>query len=156
MPSHSLCRRWSGYAGETQQSEASPADLAAFIEVLMPLIASRDCGDLTEAAHEFQTHMTENVSFQKRAQKFQRFAHEAPLEIQDDLQTFADPYSKFASALDAVEALDGVDLAKPTPETLEKLQEGSAAGAVLETGVDRREMQQATHHVFAWMRIHCT
>jgi hypothetical protein len=143
--------------GEARQTEASAADVATFIEVLVPLIASSGCGHLTEAAREFQANSLGNVvDFQKAAQEFQRFADEAPTEIQDDLQAFADPYSDLAEAMQAADALDGVDVSKATPETLEKLQEVSATAGVLDAGVDRQEMQQATHHIVAWMRVNCT
>jgi hypothetical protein len=142
--------------GETRETEASAADVAAFIEVLVPVLASSECADLAEAAQEFQAKTSGNVDFQKSAEEFQRFAHEAPAEIQDDLQAFADPYSNWAKALEAIDATEDVDLTKPTPETLEKLQDVSAMAEALEARVDRQEMQQATKHIFAWMRGNCT
>jgi ABC-type microcin C transport system duplicated ATPase subunit YejF len=146
----------SGCGGEARQTDASAADVAAFIEVLVPAIASSECADLAEAAQQFEANTSGKVDFQKSAEEFQRFAHEAPAEIQDDLQAFADPYSNWAKALEATEVSEGLDVTKPTPKTLEKLQKVSAAADALEARIDRQEMQRATHHIFAWMRMNCT
>lgn len=145
-----------GCGGEARQTKVSTADVAAFIQVLVPFIASSECGELSDAARALQRNTSSEVDSQKGAEGFQRFADEAPDEIRGDLQAFADPYSNWGEALEAADALDGVDVTKPTPETLEKLQRASATGEALEVGADRHAMQKATHHLVAWMRVNCT
>jgi hypothetical protein len=145
-----------GCGGEGRQREASLADVAGFIQLLVPVIASSRCGDLTEAARELQTSTNANLGdFQKTAEAFQRFADGAPAEIQDDLQALAEPYSRMGEALNAADALEGVEVTKPTPETLKKLDDVTATADALDAGVDRKTMQQATNHIFAWIRVNC-
>ena len=71
----------------------------------------------------------------------------APDEIQGDLQTFADAFSKWAEAVERAEALKGAD-PNPTQETLKKLQGISAR-------VDRQELKRATHNIVVWMDENC-
>jgi hypothetical protein len=138
-----------GCGGETERTEATGADVATFVEVLVPLIANSNCANLSDAAREFQTNVDfDHLDFQKEAKAFQRFVDAAPAEIRDDFQTFADAYSKWAEAMKRVDELKDADLANPTPETLDNLDAATAE-------VDRHEMQQATHHIVAWLNKHC-
>lgn len=135
-----------GCGGE--KAEASGADVAGFVEVLVPLIASYNCPGLTEAAQEFETNTSGKLDLQKDAKEFQRFVDAAPNAIQDDFQTFADAYSTWAVALARLEALEDADLANPSPEKLAKLRG-------LSVGVDRHELKQATHNIVAWLDQNC-
>ena len=139
-------------AGCGGEAQATGGDVADFIEFLVPVIEYSKCPSLSAAAHEFETNIRDSVDFQKEARAFQRFVDSAPDEIQRDLQTFADPYSKWAAAVERGGALKGADLANPTPENMRQLLDISQG---ISARVDRHELQQATHNIVAWMRENC-
>jgi hypothetical protein len=119
-----------------------------FIEFLVPVIGLSKCPNISAAAKEFETNTGSNLDFRKDAKEFQRFVDAAPDEIQGDLQTFADAFSKWAEAVERAETLNGADLANPTQKTLKKLRGISAR-------VDRQELKQATHNIVVWMHENC-
>lgn len=111
-----------GCGGKAEETEATGGDVYGFIEFLVPVIELSKCTNLSAAAREFERNTGGNLDFQKEAKEFQRFVDAAPDDIQGDLQTFADAFSKWAEAVERAEALKGADLANPTQETLKKLQ----------------------------------
>jgi hypothetical protein len=136
-----------GCGGKAEETEATGGDVFGFIEFLVPIIELSKCTNLSGAAQEFETNTGGNLDFQKEAKEFQRFVDVAPDEIQGDLQTFADAFSKWAEAVERAEALKGAD-PNPTQETLKKLQGISAR-------VDRQELKRATHNIVVWMDENC-
>ena len=137
-----------GCGSGTAPTEASGADVAAFVEILVPAIASSGCPKLSRAARQFEKNTGVDVRFEKEAREFQRFVDAAPVEIRGDFQTFADAYSTWAKALARLDRLDYADPASPTPETLQDLQGISIR-------IDRRKLARATHHIVAWMDENC-
>jgi cytoskeletal protein RodZ len=107
---------------------------------------SGSCKGLADATKNFSSDFTSgNVDFQKFADEFQQFADDAPSEIQGDLQTLADAYSKYA------DALQGVDLTSttPDPEALQKLQS-------LSNEIDPQKLSTASQNVAAWVTKNCS
>jgi hypothetical protein len=125
---------------ETEATETEPTSTAG------GFVASGKCKELAESAQEFQADFTSgDVDFQEAADRFQEFADEVPDEIQDDVQTLADAFSKYA------DALEGVDLTStnPDPAALQKLQE-------LSQEIDQEKVSQASQNVAAWVQKNCS
>ena len=109
--------------------------------------ASGKCKDLAEKAQGFtQATSGANPDLQQAADAFQDFVKEVPSEIQDDVQTLADAFSKYADALKGVDLQSGQT---PSADQLAKLQQ-------LAKDFDAPKIQQASKNVQAWVTKNCS
>ena len=86
----------------------------------LSFISIENCREFVQLASDFSQALsgTGDTDVQEAADAMQKFADEAPEDIQDDFQTLADAYSKIADALDGVDLSSGET---PPREAIAKL-----------------------------------
>ena len=110
--------------------------------------SSENCQEFVQFASAVATALsgTGDTDLQAAADALQKYADEAPEEIQDDFQVLADAYSKLA------EAFEGVDMSSteaPSPEVLARISKVSSE-------IDTAKLTAASANISAWTTENCT
>jgi hypothetical protein len=108
---------------------------------------SENCREFLSFASAISSALSgsSDTDVQAAADAMQKFADEAPDEIEDDFRVLADAYEKIA------DALEGVDLSSDTPPA-----EAIAKLAQLSQEIDSAALAQASANISAWTQENCS
>jgi hypothetical protein len=132
---------------DTEETETDATDTEETDTDLSGFASSENCREFLSFASSISAALsgTGDTDLQEAADAMQKFADEAPDEIQDDFQVLADAYEKIA------EALEGVDLSSDTPPA-----DAIAKLAALSSELDTNALNEASQNISEWTQENCS